>query len=165
MDFDGTTREWNDTELDEIQGYAMSQQMLDKKWWSASDAIGALRIREVKLRARIVELEEQVRMRDEVATALEKERNVYKDFINGYGSFPCHPDCDTISHSDQCPRVDIPLAFKTLQEENKRLREAGEELRAIVHQEAEYIDVDNLTTQTKYARYRNAVSSWLKEGK
>jgi len=117
------------------------------------------------LRARIVELEEQVRMRDEVATALEKERNVYKDFINGYGSFPCHPDCDTISHSDQCPRVDIPLAFKTLQEENKRLREAGEELRAIVHQEAEYIDVDNLTTQTKYARYRNAVSSWLKEGK
>jgi len=116
------------------------------------------------LRARIVELEEQVRMRDEVATALEKERNVYKDFINGYGSFPCHPDCDTISHSDQCPRVDIPLAFKTLQEENKRLREAGEELRAIVHQEAEYIDVDNLTTQTKYARYRNAVSSWLKEG-
>ena len=51
MDFDGTTREWNDTELDEIQGYAMSQQMLDKKWWSASDAIGALRIREVKLRA------------------------------------------------------------------------------------------------------------------
>jgi len=117
------------------------------------------------LRARIVELEEQVRMRDEVATALEKERNVYKDFINGYGSFPCHPDCDTISHSDQCPRVDIPLAFKTLQEENKRLREAGEELRAIVHQEAEYIDVDNLTTQTKYARYRNAVSAWLKEGK
>ena len=57
MDFDGTTREWNDTELDEIQGYAMSQQMLDKKWWSASDAIGALRIREVKLRARIEDVE------------------------------------------------------------------------------------------------------------
>ena len=57
MDFDGTTREWNDTELDEIQGYAMSQQMLDKKWWSASDAIGALRIREVKLRARIEDVD------------------------------------------------------------------------------------------------------------
>ena len=57
---------------------------------------------------------------------LRKERDVYKDFINGYGNFPCHPDCDSISHSDKCPHVDIPLAFKNLQKENKRLREAVE---------------------------------------
>ena len=57
MDHDGKIRKWDDAELDEMQGYAMSQQMLDKKWWSASDAIGAVRIREVKLRARVNELE------------------------------------------------------------------------------------------------------------
>jgi hypothetical protein len=60
------------------------------------------------------------RMTDRVCTerdAAVKERDIYKDFINGDGNFPCLPECDSFGHDELCPHVNPPQAFRNLRAE------------------------------------------------